>query len=223
MKPSKKTIVAYDRAYYRYLHGDIDGKKFLHYCHSLWCLYDCDDIFRGQDELRKMRKRKYRWKKYLREMQFPLFLVTLTFSDDELAKKCKRKYVTECLSFFDDYFACADFGKKNGRLHYHAICSLVYDYGKWPYPLHYSKKSRRVSYGFNGFEWRGGWFSAYRIDSAEGRTFNYAFKSASYAFKCASDRGDIRPFHKRGVKFMTCTTEEDFDELRDYLEKGGNL
>ena len=167
MKPSKKLIIAYDRAYYRFLHGDITLEKFLPYLHSLWLLYEQDDVFMGQVELQKMRMRKYRWKKYIRNMTPPLYLVTLTFNNDEMALKSKRKYVEQCLSFFDDYFACADYGKKNGRLHYHAIVSSSSSYNKFPYPLHYNRKTRKLSYGFVGFEWRGGWFTAYPIIEAD--------------------------------------------------------
>ena len=208
LKPSRKTVIAFDKAYRRFLNGDIERQAFLRICVSLWELYHDEELFTLRNELLKMRNRKYRWKKYLRGMVPPLYLVTLTFSDEEIAHKSRRKFVTQALEYFDDYFCCVDYGKKNGREHYHAIVSLCMNpYTKYAYPVFYSKKKKRVSFDFNGFTWRGGWYSAFLITDCDYKVFSYAFKSANYAFKQADEHPDIRPFHKRGSKPITLESD----------------
>lgn len=72
------------------------------------------------------------------------YFITLTFNDKyimELSDKVKRKYVTQYLKEYADiYVANADYGSKNGRLHYHAVASL--------------KEDREIEwiYGFSNFE-----------------------------------------------------------------------
>lgn len=68
------------------------------------------------------------------------YFLTLTFSDDALASTqphIRRKYVRELVkAISDDYVGNIDFGKKNGREHYHVVLhtdkfnDLVYKYFK---------------------------------------------------------------------------------------------
>lgn len=53
-----------------------------------------------------------------------LWFATLTFDDDTLSKmgaNMRRRHVKEFLNDYPEYIANIDFGKKNGREHYHAI------------------------------------------------------------------------------------------------------
>lgn len=72
-------------------------------------------------------------------LEKPCVFLTLTFNDVALhgtSIETKRKYVTRCLKAFNaPYIANIDYGKKNGRLHYHAIVQVpkiafdTWDYG----------------------------------------------------------------------------------------------
>lgn len=56
---------------------------------------------------------------------FPVYFATLTFTDDVLAStsaETRRRYVTRALkSVSSRYMANIDFGKQNGREHYHTV------------------------------------------------------------------------------------------------------
>lgn len=132
-----------------------------------------------------------------------LCLASLTFTDDVFKStdvSTRKKYVRDYLNqVFDDYIACIDFGKQNGREHYHAICLLDYHI---PRVHHFKKRKEFFSFWCPRFVWQYG-FSSFRPITYDSRqmytTCNYAFKSSNYAFKCASK--DVKPFHKRnGMK-----------------------
>ena len=61
--------------------------------------------------------------------------LTLTFSDDTLrntTEQTRRRYVTRYLSSFaSDYVANIDYGKTNGREHYHAVANAVAPLDLW--------------------------------------------------------------------------------------------
>lgn len=61
--------------------------------------------------------------------------LTLTFSDDTLkntSELTRRRYVTRYLSSFaSDYVANVDYGKKNGREHYHAVANALAPLDTW--------------------------------------------------------------------------------------------
>ena len=61
--------------------------------------------------------------------------LTLTFSDDTLRNttvQTRRRYVTRFLSSFaSDYVANIDYGKTNGREHYHAVANAVAPLDLW--------------------------------------------------------------------------------------------
>lgn len=229
MKPSKKTIINFDRVNRKYLKGEIDDQTYWHYTNSLFTLYDSIfDFHAGQNELRRLRHRKWRWKKRIKEMVGDLYLVTLTLDDKHLNQRNVRKRVTYALNYFDDYYACADYGKKKGRLHYHAICSLMRM--QTLSCVHNIRTYKRKLYcDLIGFDWTLGFYSIRPIISYSDKAFNYAFKSASYAFKRAEEGvDDTRPFGKTKLhRFMEIDDETiqflDDMVLRRRQENGGSI
>lgn len=166
--------------------------------------------------LKKQHYRRKRIRKYIRSMienrgyNIPC-LVSLTFTDDVLSstsESTRKKYVRDYLNFlFPDWFACIDFGKKNGREHYHAIC--LFPYNK-PFFTVYKKRKLFMFPCSASYDWPCGFYSIrpLEIDDRDVyKTLNYAFKSSSYAFKSSS--GFIKPFHKRGICYSF--TDSDFD------------
>lgn len=62
--------------------------------------------------------------------------VTLTLADDSYSFRYVRGRVTEFLRKFDFYVANADWGKLNGRLHYHAVIMTEHiNHNDWPLGL----------------------------------------------------------------------------------------
>lgn len=76
---------------------------------------------------------------------------TLTFTDDYLAStspETRRRYVSRYLkeqSSGGEYVANIDFGGKNGREHYHAVCAFRLDPKLWPCGSLNVKKIRDTS------------------------------------------------------------------------------
>lgn len=154
-------------------------------------------------ELQKIKDKRKRIRKYIRGMYATytdLYLLTLTFENDVLEKNnsdsLKQMVSRYCNSLCLDYYACADYGKKNKRLHFHVICVL-------DVPL----RSKIIN-GYTFYDlvnssdiWSKGFYSIRKIKNDITDTYkslNYAFKSASYSFKSADS--NIKPFHKRGIK-----------------------
>lgn len=88
------------------------------------------------------KRKKNRANKYIRGMfdsYDTLHFVTLTFSPESLEKlsyTTRRRYTREWLETnCRDYCANIDYGKKNGREHYHALVALPKSgtYQPWPY------------------------------------------------------------------------------------------
>lgn len=161
--------------------------------------------------------RRARVNKYLRAMAdsnllySEQFLVSLTFRDDVLDTTnadTRLKYVRDYLNAtFADYFACIDFGKKNGREHYHAIVNP----SSYAYEVVKIDKRGRVYYKpRDKLEWPYGYYSIRAIYSNPTDAARYAFKVSNYAFKCASS--SHKPFHKRGVTHFEPLFDDDFDE-----------
>lgn len=73
----------------------------------------------------RRRKERFFIKIYGLFKHFDCYFITLTFADDVLEKTSKktiRKYVTRYLKACSDlYLGNIDYGKENGREHYHAI------------------------------------------------------------------------------------------------------
>lgn len=72
--------------------------------------------------------------------------VTITFTDDVLkstSKETRRRYVARYLKEHSSkYVANIDFGKKNGREHYHAVVTSDLKCDKWPYGAVNVKRTR---------------------------------------------------------------------------------
>lgn len=158
---------------------------------------------RCEIELEKIKQKRKRIRKYIRGMYATytdLYLLTLTFEDSFLyanslasVRQCVSRY---CNSLCLDYYACADYGKKNGRLHFHVICAL-------DVPLRSKIINGYTFYDIvdSSLSWSNGFYSIRKIKNDITDTYkslNYAFKSAAYSFKSADS--EVKPFHKRGVK-----------------------
>lgn len=83
---------------------------------------------------KKASRVRIRLSQMLRNNDTVVFL-TLTFSDYTLSnttEQTRRRYVTRFLSSFSsDYIANIDFGKKNGREHYHAVANALAPLEAW--------------------------------------------------------------------------------------------
>lgn len=80
-------------------------------------------------EARKRKKNRYNKKIHqMIECYDCLYFITLTWDDDCLSRlkdAVRKKYVQRFLNeFCNDYLANVDFGKKNGREHYHAVVAF---------------------------------------------------------------------------------------------------
>lgn len=103
------------------------------------------------DEIERLSNRnKRRWMRVRSAVRAMLqfgnvCLVTLTFDDVTLfstSELTRRTYVRKYLSSQSErYFANRDFGKKNGREHYHALVVGEVDFKKW---THGTVNSKRV-------------------------------------------------------------------------------
>lgn len=100
--------------------------------------------FNGQREavrlIQARKRKKQRYNKYLKGMQEcydDLHFITLTWNDDSLTKfaeSTRRKYIQNWLNEnCNDYLANVDYGKKNGREHYHAVVAFKDKTSPWEY------------------------------------------------------------------------------------------
>lgn len=158
--------------------------------------------------LQKQHSRRKRVRKYIRNMivhrgyDIPC-LVSLTFTDDCLNStifSTRKDYVREFLNeLFTDWFACVDYGKKNGREHYHAIALLSFRVKFFTF----EKKGKKFILPiYSLLDWAYGFYSIRPLDidpSDIYKSLNYAFKSSFYAFKSSTD--SVKPFHKRGLSY----------------------
>lgn len=103
-------------------------------------LDECKRLFNAE------RSRVGRLKKRITYMlNYSCIFLTFTFTDSVL-KTCNQStlhtYVVRALKTFSDYYvANIDFGKKNGRLHYHAlVVADKVDYSIWTYGALNGKK-----------------------------------------------------------------------------------
>ena len=95
------------------------------------------------NEARKINYATYSRVKRLRSciksiIRYPSLFLTLTFTDGVLkstSSDSRRRYVNRFLNALDcKYVANIDFGKKNGREHYHAVVRVEkIDYSLWQY------------------------------------------------------------------------------------------
>lgn len=199
-------------SYLRYKYRDLDTSfmmKNTHFGHLLFNLHIVypdyiNELPLVEKKYLSIKAKRKRYRSHLRKMLFrygELYLVSLTFRDDVFSstdEKTRLKYVQRwCKEFTLDYFGCVDFGKKNGREHYHIIVALDTTLSK---EMH----RNRLFVRFEGLDlWSYGFSSCRPILSSAGspeRSLDYAFKSALYSFKSA-DKATHKPFHSRGVDY----------------------
>ena len=121
---------------YRYKHRD-DRKALDALERILWYSYPVvypnwetsqKEAQRLIDARRQAKKRANRYITEMAQSQKCLAFVTLTFRDDVLASTSERtrhRYVSAFLRVnCRDYIANVDYGRKNGREHYHAVVAL---------------------------------------------------------------------------------------------------
>lgn len=174
-----------------------------------------DELKKVRLEFEKIKARRRRYNRYIKEMSESyknLFLLSLTFSDEVMTRtsfQTRKDYVRQWLNKNSvDYFACVDYGKENGREHYHAIVAL-------DLPLEEIEIKRRKFYRVpEQTAWKYGFYSLRRVQNSDKdrrKTTYYAFKASDYAFKNADKTDVAKPFHKRGVTHWICVdgTEED--------------
>lgn len=93
---------------------------------------DWDEAHRVNDATRK---RVYRLHERIEKLlEEPCLFMTLTFDDDALAtsEDTRRQYVRRWLSKYGAYVGNKDFGKDNGREHYHAVLQAnKVDFKSW--------------------------------------------------------------------------------------------
>lgn len=132
------------------------------------------------------KQKKKRANAYLKDMACAydaLSFVTLTFDDPSLAstsEQTRKRYVQRWLNQNTrDYYANQDFGKKNGREHYHAVVAFNDKIEPWEYGF---SKFRKVK------------------DKDENQT---SYKLSGYITKLANHAGKLgtgKCFHKKGMK-----------------------
>lgn len=100
-------------------------------------------------EIEKRKAKKKRTNKYLREMADcydELYFVTLTFSDEYMNNATEKTLHTYAQRWLNenclDYYANSDYGKKNKRLHYHAIVAFGSERTPWKYGFDNTKKAK---------------------------------------------------------------------------------
>ncbi len=93
---------------------------------------ECEKIIKAR--YKKASRVRSKISQMLRNNETVVFL-TLTFTDDTLRNttdETRRRYVTRFLkSFASDYVANIDFGKNNGREHYHAVANALAPLDSW--------------------------------------------------------------------------------------------
>lgn len=141
------------------------------------------------------KKKKHRVNKYLLEMTEwynELYFVTLTFADEYVngcSETTLHRYAQRWLNEnCRDYICNTDYGKKNGRLHFHAVVSFKEDVSAWEYGFSNRKKAKFVD-----------------DDKSRYRVSSYMIKLTNHATKL----GTGKCFHKK--------EREDVDELPDWL------
>lgn len=112
--------------------GDIDSPF---YSLDISLYYSKEDIKIANKMINSKNQKLYRFKKRAKSMiesletaknsNLKILFLTLTFNDETLAdttKETRRRYISRFLSgCCVDYIANIDFGKLNGREHYHAL------------------------------------------------------------------------------------------------------
>lgn len=144
---------------YRYRHKD-NPKAIDALTKILWYSYPVVYLDREQSQreaqrlINARRASKHRVNRYIVNMAQcydQLHFVTLTFTDEVLSKTSavtRHRYVTRWLKANTrDYIGNVDYGKQNGREHYHAVVSFksTPEGFEWPYGFQNVKKVGSIS------------------------------------------------------------------------------
>lgn len=145
-------------------------------------------------ESRRLKKRRTR--QYLQgmtEMYANLYFVTLTFADAVFASTKEDTRWQYARRFLEqhcrDYYANIDYGKLNGREHFHAVVAM-------PYGFTGDLKAVRAS-----LPWKYGYIDVkeMRLSTGDvGRIATYINKMTNHANKATTGKS----MHKRGCKRM---------------------
>lgn len=196
MTPTKNQIsIQYLVARYRYKHKD-DQDAIDKLERILWYSYpivypdafdECSSLRQAQRTIDARKRKKNRYNKRIKEMvesYDELIFLTLTFTDEVISstsENTRKRYVQRWLNEnCRDYLANEDFGKQNGRQHFHAVVAFNKSgVQKWEYGFEKRQKIR-----FNEED-----RSTYRISG-------YLLKIANHGGKL----GTGKSFSKRGLK-----------------------
>lgn len=144
---------------YRYRHKD-NAEALNALTKILWYSYPVVYLDREQSQreaqrlINARRASKHRVNRYIVNMAQcydQLHFVTLTFTDEVLSKTSavtRHRYVTRWLKANTrDYIGNVDYGKQNGREHYHAVVSFkrTPEGFEWPYGFQNVKKVGSIS------------------------------------------------------------------------------
>lgn len=172
--------------------------------HSISVLYGYDDFTSVMRAINRRGEKKKRVNRYLRDMAIwydKLHFVTLTFDDDalqRLSERTRHRYAQTWLNEnCRDYFANVDYGKKNGREHFHAVAVLNRTRSEWKYG-YISIKTAKIDIDAN---------DRYKISS-------YLLKLGNHATKLGTGKSFRKKSPDRaadylGRKFETCSEVVD--------------
>lgn len=191
--------------------------------HSIPLFYDVsafeynsewNKIVRASNSRHQKKKRVNKYLQGMRDSYYQLWFVSLTFNDETLSEtsaETRKKYAQRWLNTYcKDYFANEDFGKENGRHHYHAVVALNDDLQKH---VLFDMATRKIMRN-NGVK---------TLDNALRYGWNYGFsnikpvithsseidektenhKISGYLLKLVNHSGKYgtgKSFHKRGLK-----------------------
>lgn len=182
----------------------------------LW--YSIPVIFKGWEnyikydkKVKALYKSAYRWRKHFRKMMLfgveNIYFCTFTFSSELAKKEAKQQYMSRYLNkICKDYICSLEFGDKNGRLHYHALC--VFEDSVVLTPSKFANKKVYVP----NVIWKHGIFTIEKPKMLD-KSWKYVEKSFRYVTKTK------KPFHKRNVEYPLAWSELGNDDELPICER----
>lgn len=153
-----------------------------------------EEVRQISKEIERRKSKKRRTRKYLEgmtQMYEQLYFVTLTFRDEVFettSEQTRHRYARDFLEKHTrDYYANIDFGKLNGREHYHAVIAMPYGF----------KGSLKAVY--EALPWKYGIINFRPMCTTKGdlkRVSSYINKLTNHANKATTGKS----MHKRGYK-----------------------
>ena len=172
----------------RYKYKQADDRKhsdmLTHLIRSYEIVYGLDEFHLHAKAINARKAQKRRYNRKLADMvecYDQLYFVTLTYTDEVLEstnERTQHRYAQRWLNEnCRDYLANEDFGKKNGRRHYHAVIAKKTTMEPWSY----------------------GYFNIKPINPSDGDRY----RLSSYMLKLTNHAGKLgtgKHFSKRGYK-----------------------